>query len=568
MALQSKSKKIILLQLISMIGRTRKTDLLLCFTKLYSDKSNGMKYYKELLKLGLITELVFDSDKAPSGQEVIVSITQEGLDFLAKRSEGFNRVLGEGLLRKERTSPQLSNEKLKRLQANGIKCMFFASGIPVAVPIKPSLDFLYSTIALGRPVKKKGYLESRRDLSFEDAKRYLANGVFYTIREFREFLASSTMNTSNNDTFSGSRARGIFISDTDCFIVYAARKYNNKLLKVLKPSEAALCDALDSKLPQFTNVMRKKAGKKWTYEAIIFSDTDKLMYMTVMGSAGGKLHGKKTAHDFMVGETGESGLNNYIVTGADRLFNKIHIIPTSSAGSDMLSYLLSHPLESIEADGRGLISSTKGFKEDHGNALYPYRYKGTGSYPIYLPVFTANTLDLIIKKHRAEDGPEVIFTRQDLANAVSHSLRDIPFILFDLDGNLIDEDSYYLYSHNGDILGRHILKETLARKGLMIDGKTGSNVMETMPSLCNLTGKAFYNALAKGKIDIERLIPDLPLVPLRQKARKERCSITVCLNLTPELNTFARNRAEELGLNLSQYLRGLVREEQKKTSGA
>ena len=85
-----------------------------------------------------------------------------------------------------------------------------------------------------------------------------------------------------------SRARGVFISERSCMVIYAAKRGENRIIRVSPAAEERLLNRLKAIL-KVTDVRRPLVGTDRFNDVwgLIISDGDALVYSTVTGRPGG-----------------------------------------------------------------------------------------------------------------------------------------------------------------------------------------------------------------------------------------------------------------------------------------
>ena len=175
----------------------------------------------------------------------------------------------------------LTDEKKIRRRLENVRAMtmFVCASTPALPKDKPRLSDLYETMmreVVGVPPMKKqteakasniGY----RSMTAQECKAMLdEKGVYYTITEYREFCEE--YGTASTDTFRGTRARGIFLSDKNCYVIYICKYGDNKMIKVGRFEQSLLSSlrgllaitSVERVMPQFSTKVASESGVERT----------------------------------------------------------------------------------------------------------------------------------------------------------------------------------------------------------------------------------------------------------------------------------------------------------------
>lgn len=475
----------------------------------------------------------------------------------------------------DRGFPHLNEEVEKELNQTDIYSMFASCDIPVFQHDKPSLIYLSDLLSGSlKPSKKDGYRDS---ISKEHCEKYLEKGIYYTVKEVFEYI--NKLSLGKIDTVKGARLRGIFLSNKSCFVVYVSKKYDNKILRVNIKGEQNLKKDLEASIQYFTNVMRRipafdkyttfKGDRKRTSKpftngvyALFFSDGDILAYSIATGYSKGKSNKRdivklnvKIERTYLKNETENASV---YLTAASERFDKMYVIPTTVNGRTALEYLVNNSLEDYRQDALDIMSGDNTFvPSDNQYQVFPYRVIVDGlTVPVtYMPVFEAKELFRIAN---SDDNP-VILTYKDLLNSISRSVRK-DALYYDVDNaKMFDRDICYIYDKSGDIKGELILKTRLAQNGLTYNARREHS---KLAEKFNMNNTQFYNAIARGELDvelvIEALIPKAEELSSKKKSSTKENSI-VCY-AGPALKKQINEIVKKEHTDISKFVRKALKE--------
>lgn len=454
------------------------------------------------------------------------------------------------------------------LISNRIKMMFEAINVPAFTSNKPSLTSLYEQLSGERlyrnnkeKIKYKGIYkeQSYQQLNKEECEEILEDtGVYYSITEIREFLENKK-NKSSDVTLS-SRARGIYLSKKNVYIIYAQPKGRTKRLSVNISSEAKFINIIEPIL-LYTDVYRKLEGFNnkimladgtitFTDEqfnkpcALVISDTDLMVSKLT--------HRIKYKNDMSNGNS---------LVGNLELFERVYVTSYSGVGMDSLSYLCSICLEEWKQEM--LDSFIKNPKLTINNTFFdfPAVDKNNNSVVTFLPVYELN----ILEKIRSVDYSVGIFTYPDMIDMICKSIgrKNIEFFNIDSGERIYLDDSQMTYGESGKSLGLLKIKHELAKNNL----QANENDILKLPKFFNLTDEEFFNSIADGRISIDIAIQKLELKPLKRIYYKKP-SEQICISCDKEFKRKLKDATKYYGISTSRYVLSIIKDYVEKDSKA
>lgn len=514
-------------------GLLYKSDLSLYITAL-SSKANASSLIKRLTNKGYIETRSIVSNVKSNFSEDAIQITKKGRRELSNYVEVKNNYS----LRKFHT---LDVEILnKRLQENTIKVMFATCGIPAFENEKIPLVEVRATL-LGLKTRKFNY---------DDVKQYIKKGAYYTKDEWYKFVDEVCVGVS--DTFIGSRYKGIFISDTNCYVVYMPDRGDNKIIKVNSDRERNLFDGIQV-INNFTCVYRDVSiltkyrlskndptkmipcgAKKNKPYALIVSDGNAEVYSMATGNPSGLIKNidfsdiskkKRRAAERKAEEESErqtkelfdkarinvkTKYSHEFLDAYNPLYDHMFVASRNYSGIRSLYYLCNNTFESWAKESVELFKTNPKYFLKADDTFYPYNeLVGSRKIPaIYSPVYDVKTLRKLYEK---EYTPTIV-TYEDMIDTIaratrkSHRFYDADFYM---DGKrkvacLYNKDSTYIYSLNGYPKGIWLIKEKIQNKNQI---EEDPNIYSKLPKMFGYDNKVtFYNDIARGRIDVDKVV--------------------------------------------------------------
>lgn len=475
------------------------------------DTSRITREYKKLLELGLIkeytpfnyqdlkkpkTEVNFHKEyNGPYNAYTCISITDKGYKYLYdndKLKSYKNEIYKEyKTIVQEPFNTNVHANYYKGLLQSHIKTIVESAGIANGYNHKPSLLNLLACISRNREFyseiepsefMKKHYMHFNYDKCIRlvkdivcknnDGSEYIsyANGIYYTLEEFRDFI--NCLKPNDADTFKGSVCKGILLSSKGIYMVYLSEPGNNKMIGYTSIIESKIINHLKEHFVDALNVPKYDpydTDKDIYVGAVVFCDTPSLVPAMVMSRKYGR--DKSTKHsNFDISARVLCGRNSH-----QNLFSRIFVIPSTIDGVASLRYLIQHDINEYYHDGMNLVLANKEFFDYEPDKFYPHvgelsRDIGNlevGQKVIYLPVFEARLL-----RSLSCDGSTdkfAIICSEEKIDAVAHSIRK-DFQVYDEDGNKVyfdpDVNKYvYMKPHTFDVLEKIVAANELCDKG-------------------------------------------------------------------------------------------------------
>lgn len=475
----------------------------------------------------------------------------------------------------------------RRLQENTIKVLFSICDIPAFENEKIPLEDLRNSILR----------INKSPLQIEQAKSFLEKGAYYTSKEYVKFVNS--VSQAKSDTFVGTRFKGVFISNNNCFFVYMPERGDNKILRINYEKEKNL-KASAEVLKNFTNIYRD-VQQLYTYKpsksnpsklipaskvvnepfALVVSDGNAQVYSMATGNPSGLIKNvdfskiidkKKRAAELRAEE--EADKENRLQLGIARtaakvkygqmfldayndIYKHLFVVPRNINGARALNYLCYNTLEDWHYESLDLFKTNPKYFRKSTNPVYPYvELVDNRKIPaIYLPVYDVCILRSISEK---EYSPTIV-TYEDMLDTIAHSTRkkhrfyDADFYKDDVRtvASLFDEDSVHSYDYSGYTKGEKRIRQYLEDHGLEPLDK---NIFAKLPSTFEMDSVSFYNAVAKERISLRKIVSSIDTVETESVKQKRNRKKMVGMHASSEHIMRIKKAAKYKGLSVSQYL--------------
>ena len=461
---------------------------------------------------------------------------------------------------------------LSRLDASRVKTMFSLAEVPTLPHDKPSLYHLFTTL-YRLPYDYKEEFDNKPmyadQMTRDECEEMLSRGIYYTIKEVRDFLNEDIEGSS--DTSLGSRAKGVFISKYNCLVVYSGRHGDNKLIRIRNEAEKRLLLALRVIL-QITNVNRAlpslSRSRQSNFDgsrvvdslmqntpyALVISDGESLIYSMATGNPRGLIKGtNKIKYDKQqkkrVEEKGMTVTTSWL-KGDGAIFQRVFGTPFTENGINTLEYLCHTTAEEWQKTMMALMSDNAQFTYNGNNPLYPYDMTGKNLPCIYMPALEVNELYNIFQM----DYRVAILTYQDLMNTIAHSVRK-ELYYFDADTlKMFPRDTVLIYDDNGYPKGQKLLEDYLKAQGKKATKKTYFD----LPKQFGYDFVKFYNEIARGNIDVRKLFASVETSDIEEKETKRIKRKSITLTLGEEMTNNIYRAAKLYNMSASAYVKNLI----------
>lgn len=482
----------------------------------------------------------------------------------------------------------------RKLQENTIKVLFAICGIPAFYDEKIPLGEIRATM-LG--------LNNRSTLRYEQASNFLNKGAYYTKKEWADFV--SLVSLGKSDTFVGSRFKGVYISDNNCYFVYMPERGDNKILRINYEKEAYL-KASAEVLKSFTNIFRD-IPELYTYKqskndptklipaskvkneayALVISDGNAQTYSMVTGNPRGLIKNidfsslvnkRKRAAEIRAEEESERQIQELF--GAARIkakvkygqvfldayndiYNHLFVVSRNFSGIRSLDYLCTNTLETWKEESLDLFKTNPKYFIKTNNPIFPYvEHVGERKIPaIYLPVYDVKILRTLSEK----DYSSTVATYEDMIETIAHSTRkqhrfyDADFYLEDkkIVARLFDKDATYIYDYSGYIKGELMIRDYLEEQGLEVVDKY---IYSKLPTLCgHEQSTVFYNKIARGELDIESIVSKIETKEI-DNTKHRNIKKSICIHVSNDFYERIKKAAKYDNMSIQQSIVQMIRE--------
>lgn len=564
------------------LGKVRKNDFLLFSSFFYhSDYGRNLarKSLRSLISQGLVEERSFRMKPNVNHREewdTVLSLTEKGRDQ-SEKIPGRER-LEKDLEKYQKRFRSRADENgilwetkkiQKELDQSSMALLFEAAGVPALDSHKVSLE----TLAFSLMGKDSTLSETK-------GRELLKNGIYYRMEEVLCYvkLLSKMEHCEalfTGDVLSGTNAKGVFLSQKSCFIVYEPTRFENKILPINLKAVGGMRNVVRS-FGLFTEVGRnipaldtlcyrenQSIGVERRYYnreyALIISDGTKAMVETAVGCPLGKLMSGNTGRGTAALEHSIESYpvwarkkhRNSFLTAESESFGKMYVVSRDQDGILDLQSLLHKSEEELYEEGCAALEREPAFQKTKALCAFPYKLSLNSSQKIHvLPVFEAKE----IHKIRFESDFPVILTEHHLMEAIAKSIGR-KALFYDLsERRFLSPDETYLYDPFGNILGESVLLKALSGEGKTYDKRL---LHKTLPKIFNLPEKEFYNKVGRGEIGPQEVLSKVDpsafseVRPEFKKGRRQR----VTFSCNKELKTELQKMSEEEKVPISEIIR-------------
>lgn len=558
--------------LMTQVGEGYRSDIALYLDCMFGTSESGMKEVRKWEQRGLLNERLVRKGEKNDGDSAykVLVLSPAGKNYIVDHEIcGYYKKTEKHIESNMKDFDTADMDYVRtRLLDNRIKLAFEAAGIPAFTINKPHICSLYEKLS-GESFKKYDQKyktirspELHKQCTESECKQMLANGLYYTIAEVRTLL--ETISQGSSDVTMMSRARGVFISKDECYIVYIPKRGKNRNIKIDRKSEQNLQTMLKTLL-MFTKVKRVlpemsirelnlKTGEysisKYVYNsvnALVISDTDNMVFQL-----GKRFEMKNNEPDKEQKETG----NTWLVNNPD-LYERVYVAPYSVAGIQSINYICTHSIEAWHHESLNELKIIPNVFVNDYNPNFPASTK-EGTRITYMPVYEMNTLEKI--KH--DNSAYGILTYSDMVDAISkHVCKIIDYYDIENGEHINDNTPIGLYSQNGNLVGKNLILEELDLHEL----QTVAKEMNKLPELFGYSNDInFYNAIALGKDDAPTMVQIINTLETTdadrtRKPKKKQLSIT----FDEEFRENLRKASRLYNLSASRYIKLLIEERVK-----
>lgn len=448
----------------------------------------------------------------------------------------------------------------KRLLLNRISLAFKSVSVPSLPSEKPRLIDLYHLLGGTEENSSERinyeFLHTNSDykqVTETEAKELLQTGIFYTIHEVRDFIEEFGM--GNSDTTYRSRCKGIFISDKNCYIVYAPKRGKNKNLLISTIGEKRFIEKL-SPLLNLTNVMRKLPSfkeKKLNYDGTVTDGATPINKPCALVIGDGSKMTFALSHKYKItNNEGNVANKDSWLTDNTELFEEVFSVAFDMIGLDALSYLCNTSKEEWQEEMRAAFQSNSSFKENLSSPKFLGLENKTGALITYLPVYEINILETI----RDANYPCGVLTYSDMMETISRIVgKKILYYDIETAEQIVLDDGTGQYDEHGRLAGITKINMYLEAEGL----QTKKSDINKLPKLYDMSPEEFFNKVADGRIEVRDLISQLETEP-KKANRYKRQNEHFMVSCDLEMKRQVKDAARLYGISISKYIRQLISE--------
>lgn len=448
----------------------------------------------------------------------------------------------------------------KRLLLNRISLAFKSVSVPSLPSEKPRLIDLYHAIG-GKEENEKERINYEflhadsdyKNMSENEINKLIETGVFYTIHEVRDFIEE--FGGGSSDTTYRSRAKGLFLSNKICYIVYAPKRGKNRNLLISTRGEKRFLEKLEPLL-NLTNVYRKLPSfkeKKLNYDGVVSDGVAPLNRPSALVIGDGSKMTFSLSHKHkLYDEEGNPSNKDAWLTDNQELFDEVFSVAFDAIGLDALSYLCNTTKEEWQEEMRTSFQANTVFKENSSSPKFLGLENKTGALMTYLPVYEINILETI----RDADYPCGVLTYSDMMETISRIVgKKILYYDIETSEQIVLDDGTGQYDEYGQLAGIAKINIYLESEGL----QAKRSDINKLPKQYDMNPEEFFNKVADGRIEIKEVVALLETEPKklnRYKRQNEHFMVSCDL----ELKRQVKDAARLYGISISKYIRQLITE--------
>lgn len=460
----------------------------------------------------------------------IVALTDKGINIMYAN---YKKLMGNNALPREqflelRDSIMVDTDNIsatayerirRQLNSNHIQTLFNCVDIQTDKQSKPSLEqiYCYHTNWEYNPYEYPQYVYYSKPANLESD---LDKGFFYTIDEYREFYGR---HEDGVERFA-SIARGIFISNNICLVIYANPKGNHnmiyckehlnesKLIKKLK-SERFASDSEHS----ITGIAHTSYRH---VSALAITDVESFIYSTASGMKNGKRK-KKYKNNLEVNLLTPKSILFPQKDGLEdeEVFDNYYVITANATGLEQLRQLLSTNYEARQ-EHITAIGQRDGFATFTGyvDPLYPLKF--TYNRRSYLCSYQPNYELIQLCAIRDDDEISAIITRRNMVDIIQRVIKKTPIFIDMETMEVINTKQTAQFDEAGHVAGKKILEDYLLEKGLKAKRGEYANLHKKLSfTYRNDEGKLvikkyhsaneLFNAIANDEVSVEEVVNNI-----------------------------------------------------------
>lgn len=479
----------------------------------------------------------------------------EELEYLHKHIDEFRRDFNSATTEKSEM----------HLLESRMKLMFMNAGVAVLQKDKPALLELYCKLK-----RDDSYIFGMEEMysnlfTTEDCEQLMKDGVLYTMNEYRSFV--DEVEDGEGDKLYVSRARGIFLSQNNLYIVYMTKKSQSAAISVKPNGERNLLRTLD-KLESITNVKREVENMTRTYkddygnaqtthyqndiDAIVLTGMDSLVSAMANQGKGGRTSENNDS-------SGKREMVDVWISSSTTLYNRVYVIPQTTEGINALAYICSTPLEQTHEEATNLLNSSPAFHLTENDSQFPAdEFTNEGMFPAtYVPAYEVK----LLRRLYETDGVVAVITYPDMYEQIAKCIRK-PVHFYNADTmERVLRDEVCVYNKRGDIGGVAVITARLKEQGYTVLHKT----IEGMYRASGMTKPEFFNKIYYGELDVDEMIRKYiqetskkQIVVKEKTRRKTKDKRKVATELDVALIPLLKKAGKAKGKSVNKYVAWLV----------
>lgn len=416
-----------ILELMSNIDSCYRTDLMLVL------KENTYGYSSTIIKKLLDKQYIEQKEiscKDDYHRKTIdvLSITKKGRIFLSNSLDDNDYSVKMESFTHPRFASSNIKEIHKGLATSRILLFMHQAGVRTFPKDKPSLLALQNMAHNATPRHEELY---NNELPVSEI---LKTGVFYTKEEINHFYNTETLK-DENDTFSGTRIRGIYADTTKTCVIFQPNIFKSRTLKLSLQDEKRAITSIRTHM-SFSQLNGVK-----DFDAIILTNGSALIVDIGIIGKNGKVSNRRTLPK-TIGAYKKNGSHTHLLSSSTSLYPNMYCFSHDLIGVRGLRYFRKYQSiaeQNAHIKEYGVSGNFSFIPNSQPDAEFILIDDNTddNTFAVFIPYFNLKQLERIKNKYESIS----IITQKEMADSISHILRRDNRI-YDLDGNLLDVDRY------------------------------------------------------------------------------------------------------------------------------
>ena len=394
------------LELLAMVGQCYTKDFLLATKNVGSHQTRNLK---KLIDDGWVVKSdIIVPDKSGSKTTSVVAITMKGrIHRCDMDTTNYYCDVAPTILEDFSTGVP---EDLHRSLAQSRALLFMhQSGVRALMNEKPALSVLVALAKGNAPPTPADTSDTvgfyNNTLSLEET---LEHGVYYTMKEYRNFLKATHTDKDGQDVTYG-RAKGIYLNHEKTCMVYLTNTFNSKIPRMNNAIENRSVNNIQQHLLPLNHITTINA-------LIIANNNSQIVNMGICGKFGHTEQHSKSSVDLIAEKY--QWLNS-----SNKMYSKMYCFPHTTEGAESLRYFSSHTAKYRIEDFKRRTDNFHNFQlipdEEQANKQLIARDLNTGNRATFVPFFELRYLNEVGNFYEELS----IITHESMADSIAHIIR-------------------------------------------------------------------------------------------------------------------------------------------------